>query len=377
MTYPELINEYLDGKLAGTPRERELFDGLAEQPEWREEMALQLQMEQAMRRDLTMVAVPPAATNAIFSRIRFAPSEQRSMIAETPSAIRRFVFGKGAEHLGVYSALRIATIAILLSGSAFVLYSNLKSNTSTTPPVRANGLPPQMPPVSDSAVAPTIIPTSSLPTTPPIPNAIADRVQKERTPSPATASSNDAEKLIHVTDVRQTDIANEPIISYLNVGNFYAVDYLTREKIIGVFESGKIFCSEDGGHAWMLQSSGTTTDLYGVNFIDTLNGAAVGGHGTVLRTSDAGRHWRQVISGTDAKLIAVRYVTADTLYACGDGGSIIRSTDAGNVWTRQTSGTSANFFRMQWKNGEEGEIRGAHGIALTTHDAGVTWNIVK
>ena len=377
MTYPELINEYLDGKLAGTARERELFDGLAEHPEWREEMALQLQMEQAMRRDLSMVAVPPAATNAIFSRLRFTPSKQRSGLAQTAASGKSF-FGRSVQQLGWFGALRIPALALAISGAGYLVYSTLHTSLIAGPSSHDGG----------GFVARTIITDTTSTHTPTLQSDVPAPSLSGDVVAAASAAKENVQKLrvdipdanersIGSTDARSERIPNEPILSYLNVGNFYAVHYLTSKKVIGIFEAGKIYSSQDGGHAWSLQSSGTNNVLYGVDFIDTLTGSAVGGLGTVLHTTDAGRHWETVSSGTDANLISVHYVTADTVYACGEDGAILRSTNGGSAWTPQVSGTTANLQGMQWKNGAEGEIRGAHGMAIRTHDAGATWQIVK
>jgi hypothetical protein len=52
--------------------------------------------------------------------------------------------------------------------------------------------------------------------------------------------------------------------------------------------NGIILRTTDGGTSWAAQSSGTTYNLFGVSFIDSYNGTAVGDAGTILRTTTGG-----------------------------------------------------------------------------------------
>ncbi len=42
---------------------------------------------------------------------------------------------------------------------------------------------------------------------------------------------------------------------------------------------------------WVLQNSGTTQNLYDVNFINNTYGWAVGDFGTILKTTNGGLNW--------------------------------------------------------------------------------------
>src|ERR1039458_10628948 len=54
---------------------------------------------------------------------------------------------------------------------------------------------------------------------------------------------------------------------------------------------GTILKTSDRGITWILQSSGTTEDLFGIAFTDINNGTAVGSNGTILRTTNGGAVW--------------------------------------------------------------------------------------
>ena len=56
--------------------------------------------------------------------------------------------------------------------------------------------------------------------------------------------------------------------------------------------SGQVILrTEDGGQTWIPQSSGTTSNLWGVSFVDANIGTAVGEWGRILRTEDGGNSW--------------------------------------------------------------------------------------
>ena len=69
-------------------------------------------------------------------------------------------------------------------------------------------------------------------------------------PGPVTT-----EAPLHSLDMRPEHIPNEPMTTFINIGNFYSVDYLTSKKIIGVGEAGTIYCAEDGVLWRMLRRS--------------------------------------------------------------------------------------------------------------------------
>ena len=80
---------------------------------------------------------------------------------------------------------------------------------------------------------------------------------------------------------------------------------------------GTILRTTDGGHHWIIQSSGTTNWLYGVSFVDANNGTAVGVNGTILKTADGGQSWVSQTSGTTNALLAVSFTDANTGTAVG------------------------------------------------------------
>ncbi|MDP4199545.1 MAG: hypothetical protein Q8922_03235 [Bacteroidota bacterium] len=358
MNYPEIIHHYLAGD-ATHDQEEQLFTGLADHPEWREELQLQLKIHEAAQRDLPSLTVPPAARSAIFSRLGF---NQTSGIMHL-----------GAMRLFGLPLPAMAGVGLLVLGAgAYLAFTSIAFKSEGQP---AQSIPSPMQ---------SVTPAQAMQPSPPIENGSQSQVQGASKTSAIAAEPRSTSNAKVQEDPslgrlapRGPEIPNEPVTSYVDPGKFSSVSYLTPEKIIGVADAGKIFCSENGGKTWVLQTSMTQADLSGVHFIDLAAGVAVGAHGTILLTSDEGREWKTIPSMTTANLATVRYVTRDTLYACGEKGTLLRSTNGGAAWTLLKTGTTANLFRMRFENGSIGEVHGEGGISLMTQDAGATWKLIK
>jgi hypothetical protein len=350
MSYEKRIHDYLSGELSAQ-EERELFDLLSEHPEWREELTLQMKMQQAAQKDISSVVVPTSVTSAIFSSLSFTSPEQSS--ANSKMASGNILGQKVISRFGIFT-LTTASAAIIAVGCLVYMLAT----SSYKEPTRVG------PPASRSAPATQI--QTTIPPTPEVP--AAHSMAKSGQPVFAVAKKDGSNQSIP-TRV----IANEPMKVYLDIGRFSSVDYLTQHKIIGVADEGKIYRSDDGGRSWVIQLSGTSNDVFGVNFIDTTRGIIVGAKGTILATNDAGHEWHKIKSGVEANLITVRYATPDTVYACGAQGIIMRSTSSGEHWQQLESGTKANLFKIRFDNGLNGFISGEHNLTLETHNGGASW----
>jgi hypothetical protein len=79
--------------------------------------------------------------------------------------------------------------------------------------------------------------------------------------------------------------------------------------------------------------------LNSVLFTDANTGTAVGEHGTVVRTTNGGATWTSQSSGTSTNLFGVSFTDANIGTAVGYYGEIQRTTNGGTTWNRQVSGT--------------------------------------
>ncbi len=92
-----------------------------------------------------------------------------------------------------------------------------------------------------------------------------------------------------------------------------------------------------GVRRWSAQTSGTTSDLVGVSFVDQSHGWAVGHGGTILATTDGGATWSAQTSGTTQLLWGVSFVDQSHGWAVGLGDTILATTDGGATWSAQSS----------------------------------------
>ncbi|MEP7234666.1 MAG: YCF48-related protein [Ignavibacteriota bacterium] len=346
MSYQKLIHDYLSGDISAE-EEKQLFDNISTHPEWQEEFALQLRMEQSAQKFISTVPIPAATTSSIFASLGFG----------VPPNLKHVNTRNVFSQLSTHSILSGISLIVALFCLGYVLLKPATNAPSDVPskiePAVSDAIPDSKKNIEqDKSVTTSETSHSALATLKHVKS-----LQKEKTES----------------EVNRAEIPNEPIKAYFDIEKFSSVDYLTQMKIIGVADEGKIYCSEDGGKSWILQTSRTSSDLFGVNFTDTVQGIVVGARGTILFTADAGRDWKPILSGTKANLITVRYATHDTVFACGAQGTIMRSIDGGTAWQGLQSGTSASLFKIHFDNGTNGIVSGEHGLTLQTHDAGASW----
>lgn len=158
------------------------------------------------------------------------------------------------------------------------------------------------------------------------------------------------------------------------------MDPSTGTAVGGDYEEGwwadrrsLIIHTQDGGTVWAPQTTGANCHLYGVCFTDVNTGVAVGQWGTIFRTTDGGATWIHLASGTNRNLNDVHFTDASTGAAVGDGGTILRTVDGGTVWTVQSGGTSSNLNGVWFVDANTGMVVGDSGTILRTTDGGATW----
>lgn len=131
-------------------------------------------------------------------------------------------------------------------------------------------------------------------------------------------------------------------------------------------------CNAQSG--WLPQNSGTSANLYGVHFIDSNNGFAVGDGGTLIRTTDGGITWSAVSLGVTKNLRDIDF--GDKLHGCivGDSTTIFTTDDGGTTWTPRTPTLKkpVDLVDVDFYNGSLGAASGAKAILHTT-DGGKNW----
>lgn len=124
---------------------------------------------------------------------------------------------------------------------------------------------------------------------------------------------------------------------------------------------------------WVCQNSGTTTDLYGIYFLNQHRGYVVGDSGAFLSTTNGGASWsKHTLCG--CTLRAVQFIDSTTGYVAGyngSGGVILKTSDGGISWdTTKTYGRPLSLYFM---NKDTGLVVGKGRFIVRTTDGGETW----
>ena len=135
---------------------------------------------------------------------------------------------------------------------------------------------------------------------------------------------------------------------------------------------------------WIQQNSGTTRNLYGVFFVDSLTGWVVGDSGTILFTNDGGNTWNTQSSPVNYPLTAivmlndtVGYISVGDTSSASSTGAVLKTVDGGNTWSLIDPGTSNALLDIDFVDENTGWVLGASGSSgatiLKTSDGGATW----
>lgn len=103
-----------------------------------------------------------------------------------------------------------------------------------------------------------------------------------------------------------------------------------------------------GGKEWSLAHEfPTTTVLNGIAFTNAETGVVAGKDETgpvILKTTNSGAEWKQVYHGKWGQLTNVQFVNLMEGYAVGTEGIILRTMDGGDSWTMEESGSTKDLY---------------------------------
>jgi photosystem II stability/assembly factor-like uncharacterized protein len=115
--------------------------------------------------------------------------------------------------------------------------------------------------------------------------------------------------------------------------------------------------------------------LYGLHFLDPMNGWACGNGAVAYWTTNGGVNWNAVGPIGGHTLSEIQFVDENTGWTCGIGGRIYHSTDGGRSWNVQLDDPAASFASIQFFDAQEGWAIGADRFYHTTN-AGQNWQLV-
>ncbi len=143
---------------------------------------------------------------------------------------------------------------------------------------------------------------------------------------------------------------------------------------------GMIIHTTNGGFNWdSLYFSPIYEDFFDVHFFNPLEGIVIGGNEQdyspiIWKTTNGGNSWNSVSAPPSSYYLrAIDFVDNLNGWAVGRFGTIIHTTDGGNSWTFQTNQATTTLFDVDFSDAQHG-IACGQGIILYTTDGGNTWN---
>ncbi len=159
------------------------------------------------------------------------------------------------------------------------------------------------------------------------------------------------------------------------------VDFGNPPRIWTVGDSGTVL-RKAGGVLWtkqVLPVDKQATNFYGMT-MTTDTGFVVGDAGSVIFTKNGGSNWVTKPTGIPTTLRSV-FMSEDPTFhkrgrawAVGDNGVIIRTDNYGDAWSKQESGTTARLNRVVFGDSIRGAAFGDGGTVLHTSDGGGSWH---
>lgn len=100
---------------------------------------------------------------------------------------------------------------------------------------------------------------------------------------------------------------------------------------------------------WFAQTSGTSQNLFSLDFNGKQLGWVCGDSGVILRTTNGGNNWERQVSGTNLRLTSIMFANATTGWAlggdpvstplCNNDNVLLKTTNGGMNWITQISTT--------------------------------------
>jgi photosystem II stability/assembly factor-like uncharacterized protein len=171
--------------------------------------------------------------------------------------------------------------------------------------------------------------------------------------------------------------------SSLQTANDLAVADATHAWAADAF--GIIQRTTDGGTTWTSQQVGATTShFWGIDFVDSMTGWAVGdaeqsfSHGMIYGTKDGGTTWTLQWEGGPGldQLYDVAALTSKIAVAVGNANTLLRTTDGGLTWTVPVHQAGSVFLGVEF-NGKVGYAVGNGSVVIQSRDGGKTWTNVS
>jgi photosystem II stability/assembly factor-like uncharacterized protein len=155
--------------------------------------------------------------------------------------------------------------------------------------------------------------------------------------------------------------------------SLYDVAMPSSTQAWAVGAGGLILHSTDAGASWSPQASGTTAELWSVEFADDHDGWVLGG--VLLRTTDAGATWARVTPSGVKGLRSLSAVDAGECWLGTRSGLLLHTTDGGATWQAHRLSAGSGLI-VDFADATHGWAMGTQRRLWRTQDGGATWRLV-
>lgn len=171
---------------------------------------------------------------------------------------------------------------------------------------------------------------------------------------------------------------------------FESVYFLNgRDGFIAGYK-GDIFKTNDSAKSWSPLNVNINLPIYGLYFLNTQIGFAVGGEsscggtgctpagGFILKTIDGGQTWSTVYEpSSKIALVSICFINDSTGFCVG--GNIIATTNnGGKSWIEiKMNDLGLSFMQIKFTDNKNGYIASLNDAVLKTSDGGITWQMVS
>jgi photosystem II stability/assembly factor-like uncharacterized protein len=129
---------------------------------------------------------------------------------------------------------------------------------------------------------------------------------------------------------------------------------------------------------WVQQYTGTTANLYDIEFLNRYTGWCVGTGGTCLKTTNGGINWIQMNHPVGTKPIeSVHIVDSNVVYFVGNYETIFKTTNGGSNWIvikNGPGGQGNSYFGLYFLNKDTGWVCGTYEKISKTTNGGLTFD---
>ncbi len=125
-------------------------------------------------------------------------------------------------------------------------------------------------------------------------------------------------------------------------GMFNAVNFLDANT--GFAAGSDIYKTTDGGNNWL--QYGFNHNVMSIRMLNQNLAYASGSSGRIIKTTNGGNNWNIVVSGTTQQLYSINFIDNLTGWCTGDGGTIIKTITGGITTINSLANEAPSSFSL-------------------------------